>query len=274
MEFGNIRLQNAITAKTDLGSHFAFRNRPSRSRPRHSVAWTKWHVDSPISNSHAVTQEQHGTTNQQLAVRAANRERQRLHRQREAQKRAHSIEAQRLASERAERKRRDLHFFGESSTGRDAQTCADELQIHREFLRALGQPDVQPGETLRTVAKRTFEAWLTGPFTCRSYGPPFYVPAFDRTRQQFDPDFGFAIGDVLFDEVWTPPKDSTGDELIDVAALPKLPKLSKAKPKTLEAKIEPAAPPTDQPAPIPQQQPDAIHFMYVPPDAQRFLSGR
>jgi hypothetical protein len=116
-------------------------------------------------------------TDQQLVVRAANRERQRRHRQRNAQKRAHSIEAQRLASERAERMRRGPHFFGESSPGCNANTFADELQIHREFLRALGKEDVKDGETLRTVAKRAFEAWLTGTFTCRSYGPPFYVEA-------------------------------------------------------------------------------------------------
>src|SRR5882672_12268969 len=109
-------------------------------------------------------------TEEQLAIRAGNRERQRLHRQREAQKKAHSIEAQRLASERAERMRRDPHFFGEASPGRDAQTCAEELQIHREFLRALGQPDVQPGETLRSIAKRNYEHWVKGPFACRIHG--------------------------------------------------------------------------------------------------------
>jgi hypothetical protein len=204
------------------------------------------------------------------AILAGNRERQRRHRQREAQKRAHSIEAQRVASERAERKGRGLYFFGESSTACDANTFVDELRIHREFLRALGKEDVHDGETLRTVAKRAFEAWLTGPFICRSYGPPFYAPAFDRINQQFDPDFGFAIGDVLFEEIWTPPKDCTGDELIDAAALPKLPKLSKTKAQTSEAKVEPAVRPT----PAPQQpQPNAIHFMYVPPDAHRYLNG-
>jgi hypothetical protein len=205
------------------------------------------------------------------AIRAGNRERQRRHREREKQKRARSIEAQRLASERAERMRHHPHFFGETSPGCNANNFADELQIHREFLRALGKEDVKHGETLRTVAKRSFEAWLTGPFTCRSHGP-IYVPAFDRTRQQFDPDFGFAIDDVLFGEVWTPPKDCTGDEPIDTATLPRLPKLSKAKPRTLEAKVEPAPPPTTPPT-IPHEQPNAIHFMYVPPDAQRFLSG-
>jgi len=211
-------------------------------------------------------------TEEQLAVRAASRERQRRHRQRQAEKRARSIEAQQLASERAERKRRNLHFFGESSPECDATTFADELQIHREFLRALGLPDVQPGETLRAIAKRTREGWVKGPFACGIYGPPIYVPAFDRTNQRFDPEFGFTIGDAPFEEIWTPPKDSSGDELIDVAALPKLPKLSKANPKTSEAKVEPPPPPT-APPPIPRQQPDAIHFMYVPPDAYRYLNG-
>jgi hypothetical protein len=213
-------------------------------------------------------------TDQQLAVRAGNRERQRRHRHREAQKKARSIEAQRVASERAERMRRGPHSFGESSPGCNARTCAEELQIHREFLRALGKEDVQPGETLRTIAKRTYETWIEGPFTCRIYGPPIYVPAFNRTNQQFDPEFGFSIGDVLFEEIWMPPKDCTGDEPIDVAALPRLPKRSKAKPKTSEAKAEPETPITQTPpAPIPQQQPNAIHFMYVSPDAQRYLNG-
>lgn len=213
---------------------------------------------------------EHSTDEQ--AIRAANRERQRRHREREAQKRARSIEAQRLASERAERKRRGLHYFGESSSGCRADTFTDELQIHREFLRGLGQEDVRDGETLRMLARRTFDAWLAGAFSCRSHEQPTYVPAFDRTRQQFDPEFGFTIGDAPFEETWTPPKDCTGDEPIDLGGLPNLPKLSKAKPKTLEAKVEPAPPPTTPP-PIPQQQPDAIHFMYVPPDAHRYLNG-
>jgi hypothetical protein len=104
------------------------------------------------------------------AICTGNRERQRRHRQREAQKRAHAIDAQRLANERAGRMRRDPHFFGESSPGCNANTFADEFQIHREFLQALGKEDVRYGETLRAVAKRAFEAWLTGPFVCRSYG--------------------------------------------------------------------------------------------------------
>jgi hypothetical protein len=212
-------------------------------------------------------------TEQELTIRTGNRERQRLHRKRQKQKRARALEAQRLANERAERMRRGPHFFGESSPGRNATTSTDELQIHREFLRALGKEDVQNGETLRTVAKRAFEAWLTGPFTCRSRGPPFYVPAFNRVSQQFDPDFGFGIDDVVFEDVWRSPKDCTGDELIDIAALPKLSKLSKGKPEKLEPTVEPASPAPSPSAPIPRPQPDAVNFAWIPPNAQRYLHG-
>src|ERR1700722_11695130 len=93
------------------------------------------------------------------AVRVGNRERQRRHRERQKQNLARSIEAERIASERAERMRRGPHFFGETSPEHDASMFAGELQIHREFLRALGKEDVQDGETLRAVAKRAFEAW-------------------------------------------------------------------------------------------------------------------
>jgi hypothetical protein len=207
-------------------------------------------------------------TELELTIRTGNRERQRRHRKRQKQKRARALEAQRLACEREERMRRGPHFFGESSPGRNAKTLADELQIHREFLRALGKEDVQDGETLRSVAKRAFEAWLKGPYACRSCGPPFYAPAFNRVRQQFDPDFGFGIGDAPFETIWTPPKDCTGDEVIEVGALPRLPRLSKAKPEKLETTVE-ALPAPTPPVPIPQQQPNAINFAWIPPNGQR-----
>jgi hypothetical protein len=213
------------------------------------------------------------STEQEVTIRTGNRERQRLHRKRQKERRARALEAQRLACERAERVGRGPHFFGESSPGRNANTFADELQIHREFLRALGKEDVQGGETLRSVAKRTFGAWLTGPFTCRTCGPPFYAPAFNRVSQQFDPDFGFGIGDAPFEEFWTPPKDCTVDEPIDVAALPTLPKLSKAKPEKPEPTVEQPSPTPSLPTPTPQPQPDAINFTWIPPTAQRYLHG-
>ena len=150
-----------------------------------------------------------------------NRERQQRHREREKQKRDNTIEAQQDAHERAVRTSRNPHFSGESSPGHNAQTFAEELQIHREFLRSLGKPDVTPGETLRMVAKRTYEAWLAGPYAWKSY-----VPAFNRAAQQFDPDFGFEVSGN-FEQTWEPPKDCTGNEPIDIAGLPGLPIIRK-----------------------------------------------
>jgi hypothetical protein len=135
-----------------------------------------------------------------------------------------AIEAQEAALKLAERAMRNLHFMGEEAPGIDAKTRGAELQIHREFLRALGKPDVQAGESLRAVAKRTYQAWLVGPYADGQAGE-YYVPAFNRTLQRFDPYFGFQVTGEPFEELWTPPKDCTGDEPIEIASLPELPKL-------------------------------------------------
>src|SRR5262249_32037777 len=50
----------------------------------------------------------------------------------------------------------NLCYFGEQAPGVDAKTAEAEIQIHREFLRAMDEPDVQPGETLRQLAERTW----------------------------------------------------------------------------------------------------------------------
>ena len=60
-----------------------------------------------------------------------------------------------IAEETAKMKRLDLRSLGESGFGQNAESCRDEIQTHRQFLRALGEPDVQPGETLRQLARRT-----------------------------------------------------------------------------------------------------------------------
>jgi hypothetical protein len=154
--------------------------------------------------------------------REYNRTKKQESRERELQRRKRAIEVQEAAFKRAERAKRNLHFMGEEAPGIDAKTHDAELQVHREFLRAMGQPDVQEGETLRTIAKRTYEAWLVGPYADGRTGE-YYVPAFNRTLQRFDPDFGFQVTGKPFAELWTPPKDCTGDELIDTTALPTLP---------------------------------------------------
>jgi hypothetical protein len=158
------------------------------------------------------------------------RKRERLDRD---QKSLAAHEAQEAVLRRMERNKRNLHFMGEEAPGRDAKTHEAELQIHREFLRALVKPGVQAGETLRAVAKRTYEAWLVGPYADGQAGE-YYVPAFNRTLQRFDPDFGFQVTGKPFEELWTPPKGCTGDEPIESASLPELPTL----PGTIK-KLEP-----------------------------------
>jgi hypothetical protein len=209
---------------------------------------------------------------QKRAIRAAARERKRKQRNRDKQKRIRLLEAQQAAAERAERRRRNLHFYGECIAGRNAQTLMDEIMIHRQFLRGLGEPDVRDGESLHSVAQRTYQGWITGPFASRD-GRTIYVPAFNGTTQQFDPDFGFVIDDIPFDELWSAPDGYSGNEVIDVNNLPTLPNL----PKTL-AKEEPApeeiTAPTPPPVPVVlQQQPTAASFSWIVPHAHAYLTG-
>jgi hypothetical protein len=180
---------------------------------------------------------------------------------------AAAIEKQQDEHEKYIRAGRNPHFFGEEAPGRDAKTHDSELSIHREFLRALNQPDVQEGETLRMVAKRVWDAWLVGRYSFERE----YVPAFNRRLQQFDPDFGFAISDKY---EWEPPKDCTGDEPIDVVALPELPKLAKQEKAKPEQPTPSVAPVVTQPVPV--AQPTEIRFSWteLPDDARRYMEGR
>lgn len=130
-----------------------------------------------------------------------------------------------------EYRRLNLHFIGEESPGIDAKTHDAELAIHREFARALAINDVQPAETLRSFAKRVFEAWLRQPNGAWCDGQkqtPYHLPgwvlAFDRSRQEFSGFHGFdARKFKSFEEMWKPPKGCTGGEPIDVTTLPELP---------------------------------------------------
>jgi hypothetical protein len=207
------------------------------------------------------------------AIRTAARERKRKQRERDLHKRVRALEAQKAASERAERRRRNLHCYGECAAGRNADNLVDELMIHRQFLRALGEPDVRNGERLHSVAQRTYYAWITGPFASRGCDGTIYVPAFNGTTQQFDPDFGFVLDDISFDELWSAPKDCSGNEIISTEALPNLPTV----PKTSIEEKTVSKPKPNPPSPmsiVPQEQPNAIHFAYVPPRAYEFLNRR
>jgi len=209
---------------------------------------------------------------QKRAIRAAARQRKRKQRERDQQKRVRALEVQRASLERAERRRRNLHCYGESTPGRNATTFEDEVQIHRQFLRTLNQPDLQPDETLRELARRTYQAWVTGPFASRD-GRTIYVPGFNRAAQEFDSEFGFSIEDIPFDEAWSPPKHYTGDEPIDVDSLPKLPNLPRTVVKA-EPVPEPATPCPPPATVVSTEQPNTISYSWVHPGASRYLNNR
>ena len=171
-----------------------------------------------------------------------NRLRKQKQREREKQKSEKYLDELEKKEEREIYKTRNLLFFGEQAPGVDAKTHDAELQIHREFLRALDQPDVQPGETLRQVAEHTWKAWINKvtSWTCsgdeRKPNPPdAFLAAFNRTTQKFDGLHGFDgthWRNDTFENIWRPPKGCTGDEPIDVSTLPQLPyRQPKSEPK-------------------------------------------
>jgi hypothetical protein len=159
--------------------------------------------------------------------------------------------AEEAAAAREQCARFDLRFFGESGFGRNAQTAAEEIHIHRQFLRALGEPDVLPDETLRGLAKRAWDSlvadqgevrgttffsgavtrcggqWIDGAW---HEGDDLWITMFNPHSQTFDggPDWqGYTVLGALrpgwFEEHWQPPADCTGNEPIDTDNLPKLP---------------------------------------------------
>jgi len=189
-------------------------------------------------------------------------ERQGAYRQRQKEKQEAAAEE---ADEKAQCVALDLRFFGESAFDHNAETAKEEIQIHRSFLRALGQPDVQQNETLRQLGKRTWDALLNAerigidkwPVHLRdSYksGYDVWIPMFDPKTQDFQGWHGYSVRGAMkpdwFETHWTAPKDCTGDEIISIEDLPALPmktkklelKQSESKPKT----IEPPVPSTQQ----------------------------
>jgi hypothetical protein len=128
---------------------------------------------------------------------------------------------------------KSLCYYAETSPGVDAATATEEIQVHREWLRAMDQPDVRKGETLRQLAERTFSAWLNQATSWmrtddkRVPNPPDnFLMSFNRKEQKFNGYHGFngsKLHGVPFSEIWSPPAGRNGDEVIDVAALPPLP---------------------------------------------------
>lgn len=156
-------------------------------------------------------------------------ERQDAYRARQKEKQEAAAEA---AEEIAKMKSLDLRFFGESAYGQNAESSRDEIQSHRSFLRALGQPEIQPGETLRDLAGRTWNALLNAEgIGVYQSGDDAWIPMYSPNLQQFDGWHGYTVSGALrsgyFDEHWQPPKDCTGDEAIDIETLPALPPMKR-----------------------------------------------
>jgi hypothetical protein len=227
-------------------------------------------------------------TLEQLTKRKANLERKQRQRARE---KARSFQAlqdhlEKLRAEKmheegvAHRTKRNQCKFGETSPGTDAKTIDEALEVAREMARALNVLDVEDGESLHDFERRVFDAWVNydkfvgrddagGHSPCAGGG---HAPYLNRETGELSPGLGrdyWVEHCGGFDECW---QDLPGaKKKLDLAALPKLKKLKTPEEPRPEPKPTPA--PT-APPPILQQQPDAIHFMYVPPDAQRFLNGR
>jgi hypothetical protein len=173
----------------------------------------------------------------------------------------------------ARRTKRNQCMFGETSPGVDARTIDEALEVAREMARALECSDVQEGESLHDFERRVFDAWTDyegfrgGNNSCDGGG----APHLNRQTGELSPGRGRLYWQEYcggFDGSWEVLPGAR--KTLDLAELPKLKKLKKPEESKPELKTTPAPGP---PAAIPQQQPDAIHFMYLPPDAQRYLHG-
>jgi hypothetical protein len=226
-------------------------------------------------------------TPEQLAKRKANLERKQRQRAREKARSFQAMQAhlekvkndQMNAEGVARRTKLNQCSLGEVSPGVDSKTIEEALEVAREMARALDCLDVQENESLYDFERRVFDAWVnydkfvgrddTGGRSPLAGGG--HAPYLNRETGELSPGFGrdywvnYCGG---FDECWQALPGAR--KQIDLATLPKLKKIKKTEESKPELKLvpAPAAPP-----PIPRQQPDAIHFMYVPPDAQRFLNG-
>ena len=136
-------------------------------------------------------------------------ERQEAYRARQREKQEAAAE---VAEEIAKMKQLDLRFIGESGFEQNAQWAHEEVHIHRQFLRALGQADVQNGETLRDLAQRTWNALLNAEgIGVYQYGDDAWIPAFNPKTKKFDGWHGFEVRGAMkpdwFETHWSAPKD-------------------------------------------------------------------
>lgn len=210
-------------------------------------------------------------------------ERQQAYRERQKVKQEAAAEA---ASEVALMRSLNLCSYGEVAFETPARTWLEEVQVHRSWLRAfrdigMDEPDVLPGESLRQLARRTWQAllrsekfglgvssdgggeWVDTPNGKQlARGFDVFYPLFSPSQQHFQIPFNstrFPSGPFCerirdgakegwFDAHWIPPSGCTGDEAIDHKSLKPLPpvpiKAKQPEPKQLK-RPEPQAKPIE-----------------------------
>ena len=186
-----------------------------------------------------------------------------------------SLKAERMnAQSLARRVARGQCMLGEVAPGVDARTLEEALEVAREMARALNISDVRESESLYDFERRVFDSWVNyDKFVGRNdaAGGGGHGPHLNRETGELSPGRGKdywidCCGNV--DECW---KALPGaKETIELASLPRLRKLKRPEESKLAPKAAPAPTP---PSPIPQRQPTSINFVWIPPDAQRFLNS-
>jgi hypothetical protein len=140
------------------------------------------------------------------------RDRTQAYRERLALKREAAAE---IADVAAEIKKLNLCSFAETAFDTPARTSLEEVQTHRSWLQAfrnigMDEPDVLPGESLRNLARRTWQALLRsekfglgvsilgGKWTDTENGKQWvegfdvWFPLFDPNKQHFQVPFDSA----------------------------------------------------------------------------------
>ena len=154
----------------------------------------------------------------------SSKERTQKYRERQKEKQEAAADA---AEETAKIKELNLCSFAETAFDTPARSCDEEIQVHRGWLRAMGQPDMLPNETLRQLAQRTWTALLNskglGVFISgNDVWFPLFVPSAQNFQGWFGDNMHGAANPEWFDAHWIPPNCS-GDDPIDIRKLPKLP---------------------------------------------------
>lgn len=106
-------------------------------------------------------------------------------------------------------------YFGEIAPNQSAPNAEEELQISREFCRALHLPDIADGETIRDFVLRVLRQWAK---------EPEGALAFNRATQRFMREIRFDIHpEDLADVLMTYKFPEGCDAPVDLAQLPELP---------------------------------------------------